>query len=253
MDRSRDSIYLAVGPMVAIALGVILIPLREVTVASNLTFAFLALTIVVAELGGRWPAVATALVSALSLDFFLTQPYLRLSMVMKNDVVAFVGLAACGLLVAFLGTDRRDRRYELRQARALRAMVGGAIGELASAGPLDARLNRVLNGALATLPLARIVVRDSDDSVLASRPTSVTKVPGTILQGTSLVAGDAPAAGTTHAATRLPDGGGRLKLTAHGAAVGWLDLWGSGRPFEPSQREALGEVAGVVAALVARR
>ena len=45
------------GSMAAILLGVPLVPLREVTTASNLAFVFLALTIVVGELGGRWPGV----------------------------------------------------------------------------------------------------------------------------------------------------------------------------------------------------
>jgi K+-sensing histidine kinase KdpD len=99
-------IYLAAGPLVAILLGVALIPLREVVIASNFTFPFIILTIVVSEFGGRPAAVTTALVSALSLDFFLTKPYLRLTIQGKHDVTAFVGLAACGLVAAALGAHR---------------------------------------------------------------------------------------------------------------------------------------------------
>ena len=90
-------LYLGLGPIAAILLGAALMPLRELTVASNFTFAFLALTIVVGELGGRGPAVATALTAALSLDFFLTRPYLKLAIHGKDDVIAFLGLSACGL------------------------------------------------------------------------------------------------------------------------------------------------------------
>ena len=61
-------------------------PLRTYTTASNFAFVFVALTIVVAEMGGRAAAVVTALVSALSLDFFLTQPYMRLTIHEKHDV-----------------------------------------------------------------------------------------------------------------------------------------------------------------------
>jgi hypothetical protein len=39
-------------------------PLRDATTASNLAFAFLALTIVVGHAGGRWPATTTAVASA---------------------------------------------------------------------------------------------------------------------------------------------------------------------------------------------
>ena len=94
-DDEDQLLYLGLGPMAAILLGGGLIPLRDLTVPSNFTFAFLALTIVVGELGGRLPALATALVSALSLDFFLTQPYLRLTIAGKHDIIAFVTARQC--------------------------------------------------------------------------------------------------------------------------------------------------------------
>jgi K+-sensing histidine kinase KdpD len=102
-------IYIAVGPLAAILLGIALIPLREDSIASNLTFPFIILTIVVSEFGGRPAALFTALVSALSLDFFLTKPYLRLTIEGKHDVAAFFGLAACGLVAATLGARRAKR------------------------------------------------------------------------------------------------------------------------------------------------
>ena len=104
-----DLIYLAAGPAAALFIGMALVPLRGITTASNFTFVFMALTIVVAEFGGQRAAIATALASALSLDFFLTEPYLRLTIEGKHDIIAFVGLAACGLLVAGL-RSRRGRR-----------------------------------------------------------------------------------------------------------------------------------------------
>jgi K+-sensing histidine kinase KdpD len=101
--------YRGAGPLAAILLGMVLMPLRGVTTASNLSFAFIALTLVVSRVGGRWAAVATALVSALSLNFFLTQPYLHLAIHDKDDLIAFVGLAACGLIAASLGPHRGRR------------------------------------------------------------------------------------------------------------------------------------------------
>src|SRR5262245_25226942 len=70
-EREESHFYLAAGSTAAILLGVALLPLRSVASASNLALAFVALTIVVAELGGRWAAVVTAACSALSLNFFL--------------------------------------------------------------------------------------------------------------------------------------------------------------------------------------
>jgi len=106
-ERSQGLFYASGGPIAAILTGMALTPLREATVASNFTFVFMALIIVVAEFGGRRAAVLTAVTSALSLDFFLTRPYLELSIHDKNDVIAFLGLAICGLIAAALGSKRR--------------------------------------------------------------------------------------------------------------------------------------------------
>jgi K+-sensing histidine kinase KdpD len=67
--QDPESLWIAIGAIGAMMLGVALIPLRAVTSASNLAFAFLALTIVVAEVGGRGAGLATAVVSALSLNW----------------------------------------------------------------------------------------------------------------------------------------------------------------------------------------
>jgi K+-sensing histidine kinase KdpD len=109
--------YLGIGPIAAILLGAALIPVRELTTASNLAFAFLALTIVAGEAGGRWAATATALASALSLNFFLTRPYLTLTIHGRDDLIAFLGLTACGLISATLGSGRAEHMAKRRQPR----------------------------------------------------------------------------------------------------------------------------------------
>jgi len=54
MGEDADRLfYLGAGPLAALLLGVALVPARGLTTASNFTFLFLALTIVVAEFGGR--------------------------------------------------------------------------------------------------------------------------------------------------------------------------------------------------------
>src|SRR5207249_10935258 len=103
-DDSRA--WTVLGALGALALGIALVPLRSLTAASNLAFAFLALTIAVAEFGGRTPALVTAVVSALSLNFFLTEPFLTLTIAKPDDTVAFIALAACGLIAAAFGRRR---------------------------------------------------------------------------------------------------------------------------------------------------
>lgn len=96
--------YLPGGVFAAIVLGMALAPLRELTNAGNFVFAFVIVIIVVGELGGRAAAVATAACSALSLDFFLTKPYLSLRIEEKHDLIAFLGLALCGIVAAAFGS-----------------------------------------------------------------------------------------------------------------------------------------------------
>jgi K+-sensing histidine kinase KdpD len=96
-------IYLALGPLAAIFLGVALIPMRETAAA---------------ELGGYAAGFSAALVSTLSMDFFLTKPYLELTLIGKHDVSTFIGLLACGLVAAALGTRRvRHQRWNLPGAQ----------------------------------------------------------------------------------------------------------------------------------------
>jgi K+-sensing histidine kinase KdpD len=217
-DAESSSVYMAVGPLAALALGVLLIPLRELTSASNLAFLFLLLTIVVAELGGRGPAVATALVSALSLNFFLTQPYLRLTIDSEHDIVAFLALASCGLLVATLGGERRERRAALKAAEARRDLVHAALAELEAGGEIAYRAGRLVEACRAGLSLSAAVLRGEGNRVVAGTP-----LPGE--------------------ATRLP-------LTVDGRQVGWLDVWAGASPLDAEARASLEEVARIAAALI---
>jgi two-component system sensor histidine kinase KdpD len=208
----------------------LLIPLRELTTASNLTFVFLALIIVVAELGGRWPAVATAISSALSLNFFLTRPYLTLTIHSRDDIIAFVGLAVCGLIAASFGTQGR-RMGALASARDELGVLHATARQLELAGPIEPRLREVLEVFRGVFRLSAAVVRDRSGHVLAvadgqsgSRP-----VPEAILD---LAA---------RKATSLPAAGARVALVAANSQVGWLDIGDGGRRL----RQSIGDLAAI--------
>jgi two-component system sensor histidine kinase KdpD len=235
-DDVENLFYLGAGPLGAILLGLVLVPLREVTTASNLTFAFLALTIVVAELGGRWPSVATALTSALSLDFFLTKPYGRLVIAEKNDLIAFAGLALCGLLVAALGSRRRERSGAVRIARGRLELFRSMARLLEPRGPLDSLLPKLLDQACDVFPLKAAAVRNSAGDVLATSARGHAAAPGVVLD---------PQAAT--AKLPIPTEGARLPLVASGRQVGWLDLWGNGRPASSETRRELADLAALTA------
>jgi K+-sensing histidine kinase KdpD len=240
-DEGGDRlIYLAGGPLAAVVIGVALIPVRGFTTASNLTFAFMALTILVAELGGRAAAVATALCSALSLDFFLTQPYLRLSIADKHDVIAFVGLTLCGLIAAAVGSQRGERVAALRASREQLALVHSGLEQLERGVPADLGLKRVLDASRGVLPIAAAVVRDARGNLLAATERAhAMPVPARSLESDAR-------------AQPLPREGARLALVAGGHQVGWLDVWGTGRPANAQARQTLSGVARLLAVILAR-
>jgi len=251
-DRDERFFYLGAGPLAAMLLGVALVPLRGFTSASNLTFFFIALTIVVAEFGGRAAAVATALCSALSLDFFLTQPYLSLRMSEKHDLIAFVGLTCCGLIAAALGSQRDDRVSRLRSARAHLELLHSAITELEGVGPIEPQITRILHAARAGLPLASAVVRDDREQVVAATArTHALPVPEQILQPDTLLPADVSARILAAEGLPLPREGGRLALVVGRRQVGWLELWGNGAPANAQARRTLCDVARLVAVRLA--
>ena len=242
MTASEDRLaYLAIGSFAAIVLGVALIPLRGTTTASNLAFAFLALTIAVGHAGGRGPAMATALVSALSLNFFLTRPYLTLVIHGQDDVIAFLGLASCGLISATLGSRQAVGLTKERELAVLHAALGRL--ELA---PGESQLQAILDSTRTAFPLASIVLRDEAGRVVAfAGDRTKTDLPA------KASASPAPEAESEERGSRLPREGVRLPLVAGRQAVGSLDLWGEGRTIGAESMRTLRAIAQIVAALVA--
>lgn len=254
MKQDSESLfYLGAGPLAAILLGMALVPLRGLTPASNLSFAFMALTIVVAELGGRWAAMATALVSTLSLDFFLTQPYMRLVIEDKHDVIAFLGLGVCGLIAASLGSHRGERIAALRVVEKHHNLLRSMLRDWNGAADAGPQLTSILRGARDVFPLAAAVVRDHAGHVVASAEPSdgLRAVPEDILQPDTLL----PAAGRDREALRwslpLPDTGGRIPFVGGREPRGWLDVWGNGASASMESRRSLSDVARLVAVLLA--
>jgi hypothetical protein len=248
-DRADTLFYLSAGPLAAIALGVALMPLREVTPAANLSFAFMALTLIAAELGGRGPALGTAVVSALSLDFFLTEPYLHLAIADKQDVAAFVGLAVCGLLTASLAARRNARIASLAAAWTHRELLHAILRGWHPALPLAPQLDRVLRAACDVLPLEAAVVRDADGTVVAASSGEAARwaVPRSTLDPETVAW---PGSSTPWPAP-FPDEGGRIALEAAGQPRAWLDVWGEGTAAGLESRRAVADLAQLVAVLLA--
>jgi two-component system sensor histidine kinase KdpD len=245
MSRTDDiRVWIVTGALGSMALAIALIPLRTLVAASNLAFVFMAFTIIVAELGGRGPALVTALVSAMSLNFFLTEPYLTLSITKREDVIAFFALAACGLIAAAFGR-RRERLSEA---------VGRADRELAILNRLveRARSGRPLDGQLQDLrtefDLGGLVLREASGRVLAAAPSDAGSrpTPRLALSSDTLFAVDDVSPRIGAKGLRLPEGGGRLTLqTARGAVS--LDLWeGNDQGFGQDESRTLAVAVSIL-------
>jgi hypothetical protein len=210
---SESGLWAAVGVLGAIGLGIALIPLQAVTSASNLAFAFLVLTVVIAEIGGRTAALATAVVGALGLNFFLTAPYLTLSIDRPDDIVAFSALAVSGLVAAAFG---RRRARSAEQAESTRRDLDG----LARLG--DGLLADDLRHAFG---LGGIVLR-AGDRLVAAAPAShgALPPPTATLERHTLTAIEALPVRYGSGGLRLPEGGGRVPLGTPSEPFS-ADLW----------------------------
>lgn len=248
-DRGR--VWIPTGIIGAIALGVALVPLRALTSASNLAFVFVAFVIVVAEFGGRAAALAAAVVSAMSLNFFLTEPYLTLTMSKTDDIIAFLGMAACGLIAAAFGSRRARSSQTATRARedllALRRVLKPLETGRGPAAALDE-----LRGAFG---LGRIVLRDADDRVLAVAPEgaqSSARAAAELNPETLFALGEARYRFGDRG-LRLPEGGGCLRVPTERGVIA-LHLWeGDAHGLDQDERQALAIAASVLGIALARR
>ena len=219
--QDSESVWIAIGALGAMVLGVALIPFRTLTSASNLAFGFLVLTIVAAEVGGRAAGLATAVVSALSLNFFLTEPYLTLTINRPDDIVAFVALAVSGLVAAAFGRHRALSSEMLGRAR----HDIEALERLAESLTPGASLQPVLEDLRRAFRLEALVLRHADNRVIAAAPRGLRAraTPAVVLDPRTLL-GDEQRHRLGRRGFRLPEGGGRLRL-ARGPEPLWFDLW----------------------------
>lgn len=217
---------LPAGPIAAILLGMALTPLREATSAANFIFAFVILIILFATYGGQWAALATAGASALSLDYFLTKPYLSLRIEGKHDLIAFTGLLLCGLVSAALGSALGRRAAAGDAARAHLELLREALARLDAPGPAAERLEELLRATRDALPLTGLVVKNAGGAIVA-------------------------ASGAATAPRPAPDA--RLDLGPAGGSLGVLEAWIAGGELGEEDRRTLDDVGRLATAILAAR
>jgi Domain of unknown function (DUF4118) len=243
-ESDRGNVWFVIGVAGAVALGVALTPLRPLVSASNLAFVFIALTIVVAEMGGRGPGLAAAVVSALSLNFFLTEPYMSLEIHKPGDLGAFFALAACGLVAAAFGKRRVRTAEQVTRTRGDLEVLGRTAASLTARAPVE----NVLEELRRSFGLGGLVLRRADERLIAAAPPSQAELPppSTELEPSTLGAANARLHTLGRTGFRFPQGGGRLPLAAREPLV--LDLWeGNTEGLTLDERRALAVAAHMIA------
>jgi K+-sensing histidine kinase KdpD len=256
MKSAWTNVYVAIGSLGAIALGIVLIPLRKLTSASNLAFAFLVWTIVVGELGGRAAALTTAVVSGISLNFFLTRPYLTLQIHGRDDIIAFVALTVCGLVAAAFGRRRQASTAVVGEVTAGLDTISRLTKLLHGQTRIDDRLRGALEDVRRTFRLGAVVLRDARGRTVAMvDPQGVEPALGAPreLEPDTLLAVDESHHRLGEHGLRLPAPGGRLPLSRRGERVGSLDLWeGDEGGLDLEECKALAVIARLLAAELPR-
>src|SRR5262249_3280875 len=174
-----------------------------------------------AEVGGRMAGLVTAVVSALSLNFFLTEPYLTLTINRADDIIAFFALAVCGLIAAAFGRRRARPSELLGRAREYLEALDRFDMSLSPGASLETALEELR----PAFRLAAVVLRKADDRVLAAVPRSHADrpTPAVALSPRTLLSDDQRHR-LGRRGFRLPEGGGRLRLGNDRDPL-WLDLW----------------------------
>ncbi len=240
----RGAVWFVIGVGGAVAIGAALTPLRTLVPASTLAFVFIALTLVVAEMGGRGPGLATAVVSAISLNFFLTEPYLSLEIHKPGDIAAFVALAVCGLIAAAFGKRRVRTAEQVSRTRGDLEVLGRTAASLAARAPIE----DVLEDLRRFFGLGGLVLRRADERLIAAAPPSQAALPppSTQLEASTLVASNTRVHTLGRTGFRFPQGGGRLPLQAREPLV--LDIWeGNTEGLTLDERRALAVAALMIA------
>ncbi|KQO64433.1 ATP-binding protein [Curtobacterium sp. Leaf261] len=166
------------------------------------------LVLVVALVGGMWPAVFAAVLSGLSLDYFFVQPFHTITVQQPWHLAALVLYVLSAVLVSFV-VDRSARRSRTaRRAAAESALLSGIAGSvLRGDDALDALVDRTREAF--GFDTVRVLVDGAEVAASTARADVPEPAPG-LPSDASGAAAATGAAGTSHAADAvrtLPGGG----------------------------------------------
>jgi K+-sensing histidine kinase KdpD len=197
-----------------IALGCLLVSLRDVLDSADLVLILVLAVVVIAMAGDRIAATIAAISAAVSFDFFLTKPYGSLRITSASDITTTLILLVIGLAVgqiAIVGRQRRQEAVRAQEELERLELVAARIAGDASILPL---IDLVEHKVADTLSLAscRFGLQQPDLPLLSPD--------GHVETSTHVMADGAFA---------LPAEGVALAVVGAGEPVGWLRLT-PGRP-----------------------
>ncbi len=102
----------ALGGIGPIAVGALLVPLRDEVDNANLALVLMFVVTVAAIVGGRGAGALAAVTSTFAFDFFLTRPFLSVRIDTTSDIETAAILLAVGLLVGEVASRGRRSRSE---------------------------------------------------------------------------------------------------------------------------------------------
>lgn len=113
-------------------LTVVLVPFRDSLPLATTMPAFLLLTVIIALLGGRGPAIVAALAGSVAINFFFVPPYHHWSIADPQNVVSVVTFVMVAVLVSW-AVDLAARRTRQAAEAAARADANAASARLRTA------------------------------------------------------------------------------------------------------------------------
>src|SRR6476660_7711882 len=140
LARAVGLVIAAFGPLLVAGL---LVPFRDDLASANIVLVFVLVVVCGAAVGTRWSGALTAVVAAMSYDFFFTRPYQSLKIDNANDLETTLLLLAIGLIVAELvAFTRRHRAHAASRGDEIQ-MLRRTAEQVASGTPSDRVLDTV--------------------------------------------------------------------------------------------------------------
>ena len=150
MSRAIGLTIAAFGPLLVAGL---LVPFRDDLASANVVLVFVLVVVCGAAVGTRWSGALTAVVAAMSYDFFFTRPYQSLKIDNANDLETTLLLLAIGLIVAELvAFTRRHRAHAASRGDEIQ-MLRRTAEQVASGTPSDRVLDTVKDELVELLSL----------------------------------------------------------------------------------------------------